>query len=153
MNNLSYSAPTLANRQIKMVVSSMINPLLRKVLSGLQKAICRGRETDWTSAAAILVILALVTEQLEAHVYVSAVREGTQPEVGAFTKQTVKVILQTINDSGFGMLLDLYTIRFKAFVASVFTGEHSNASVDPSALAFLESLRSSRNSSGMRGSL
>ncbi|KAI9702819.1 MAG: hypothetical protein M1836_008033 [Candelina mexicana] len=148
VTRLGYSTPTLANRQIKMVFASMVNPLLRKVLGGLQKAICRGREEDWTSAAAVLVTLALITEQLEVQVHVSTVPEGTQPEVGAFSKRSAKAISQTINDTGFGMLLDLYTIRFRPFVASTLMGAHSNQSVHSRTSVFLESLRSSRNALG-----
>ncbi|KAI9790213.1 MAG: hypothetical protein M1835_001118 [Candelina submexicana] len=145
VTRLGYSTPTLANRQLKMVFASMVNPLLRKVLGGLQKAICRGREEDWTSAAAVLVILALITEQLEVQVHVSTVPKGTQPEVGAFSKRSAKAISQTINDTGFRMLLDLYTIRFRTFVASTLIGVHSNQSVHSSTSVFLESLRPSRN--------
>ncbi|KAI9712483.1 MAG: hypothetical protein M1812_006899 [Candelaria pacifica] len=148
VHNLGYSTPTLVNRQIKMIFASMVDPLLRKVLSGLQKAICRGHENDWATAAAVLVILALVTEQLKAYVHVFTVRAGSQPLFGAFTRQSAKAISQAINDSGFGMLLGLYTIRFKAFVASVSTAERSNQSADATVLAFLDRLRSSRSASG-----
>ncbi|KAH0545474.1 hypothetical protein FGG08_000475 [Glutinoglossum americanum] len=117
----AYHTPRLANIQIKMALSTMVGPMVKNLLRGLQAYICRRRRTEWTIAVSVLVTLALILEELQVQIHLS-IMPGDTPSVGAYTKNQAHQICNTMTHGGMDVLLDLYTAGFGTWIAEFGNG-------------------------------
>jgi hypothetical protein len=148
----AYHTPRLANVQIKMALSTMVGPMVGGVLKGLQYYIHRRKRTEWTITVSILVILALVMEELQVQIHLSVEAMET-PHPGVFTKQQARQICSTMNHGGMEVILDLYTAAFGTWISDFGNGqlEESLENIDPADLSSLKFIGGLKFLSGKLG--
>ena len=144
--------PRLASIQIKMALSTMVSPMVGGVLRGLQYYICRRKRTEWTMTVSILIVLALVVEELQVQIHLS-VEAGEALCLGAYSEQEAQQICSTMTHGGMDVLLDLYTAAFGTWISEFGNGqlEKSMENIDPvdlSSLKFISGLKFLSGKSG-----